>query len=50
MTLVIASIPTPLYGFKLRKFLLLVTQYVRFYTAQFGYFTDGEITFARDSG
>jgi hypothetical protein len=48
LTLVIASIATSFYGFKLRKHVLPIKQYMRLYCTQTADFTYGEIAFSRN--
>jgi len=48
VVLVITSVAAPLDRAQLGEFLLPITQNVCLDGTQFGYFTDGEITFGRD--
>ena len=50
VTLIIATIATPFYGFKLRKFLLPVAKHVRLYATQLRHFANSEIPLSRNDG
>src|SRR5882724_12674299 len=50
MVLVVTAVAAPLDWFELGKFLLPVTQYMRFHAAKLAYFTDGEVTLGGNRG